>query len=775
VSVNAGILTAIAQYKAANRTGLYFPAGTYLLSSPLTVPSGTVLVGAGMASSWLKGKINYGSTSSFTDLKIGPATAGLSSTQNVHNATGTSFTRCHFRGGGGTAPLYTGVTQNNWPCLNIGADFSGGMTGAAAYNLTFTDCEIERSLGTHNCVSLYAQRTGTIIDGVTFNGCHFGVSNGVASGSDRFMVECWTEHGMGWYWRNLTFQNCDFAAGDECGLDFACHNDSIRGQNVLVDGCTFHGARNGFAYGICSESADYITIRNNTFYRHYENHINLVSTNWPANNHAVVTGNVINAEISEIGALTPNRSGIYIAVDNAMVTGNTIRYSGIWAAAPVEIDTGVYTPLGGHNNIVTGNTFYHNASESPIISQASGCTGNTITPNTETHITPVVSGEIDLTPPDGYTFNGGGTYSTSGILELGSNCTIIGVNFTNSSRQIVIDGNNNTVQGCTFGPNNWSALIVECGSSNTIEGCTFNTTSGQGANIQVWGGGHNIIRNNTTKGGVTGIIHLAGRDAAGVSLAAITDGTEIYGNTCYGFTQEGISFDFNGDQEAKNIACETTTIVSVSGNNITLGAYTFPSYAGYDICFMTGALAGRTRSIAGQSGTGNRTFICTTTPTGAAPGDLVTIGGTYKNCHIHDNTVTAHSAAWPAINLYGMCYGNLVEDNTVLLGCIKVESVANTDIPNCSAIHDYSRAPCGYNTIRNNAVAHKVQLQYYAWPTSPDGLHANDFAATQTKGNNAIGNTCSAVEVNEQWCYVSGNSGATSDLGGNTFAGSEMT
>jgi hypothetical protein len=37
--------------------------------------------------------------------------------------------------------------------------------------------------------------------------------------------------------------------------------------------------------------------------------------------------------------------------------------------------------------------------------------------------------------------------------------------------------------------------------------------------------------------------------------------------------------------------------------------------------------------------------------------------------------------------------------------------------------------------------------------------HANTYAAYQSKGNNVVGNTCSSVAANNQFCYVSGNSG----------------
>ncbi len=364
------------------------------------------------------------------------------------------------------------------------------------------------------------------------------------------------------------------------------------------------------------------------------------------------------------------------------------------------------------------------------------------------------SGPIDLNPPDGYVFNGGGTYTTSGALNLGNNCTIIGVNFTNGLRAVAINGNHNTVRSCTFGPNNWAALMIEVGAYNVIAGNTFNTTPGQGANIQVTGGSHNRVTNNVTKGGVTGIIFLYRRSLNGGGAASLITDNVISGNTCAGFSAEGITFDVMGNS-AEDMPClEYDAVKAASGSTITLSTLPFPSYVGYDVTFVSGGLNGRTRSIVGQSG---NVFTLDSAPTGVAVGDQVVIGATFKRNVVSSNTITASSSRWPAINLYGMCYQNLIENNRVRTGAIKVESTDNLDVASGSATRTYGRAPCGYNSVDNNVVAGAVQLQYYVWPTSPSG-HVNTYTPFQTVGNNAIGNTCVKVEANEQTCYVAGNS-----------------
>ena len=377
----AHIQSAIA---AAHGGTVYFPAGTYKLASTLAVPNGTTLVGESMTGAWLAGPVVYGSNSTFTDLKIGPQSAGFTGLHNVDGSNGSSFTRCHFRGGGGT-------TQINFPTVSIGdhADVS---------NLTFTDCEFERSLGTtwtggngnsENTISLYAQ--GNTVDGVTFNGCHFGVTNGVATGAQRMMVECWTAEGASNWWRNLSFTGCVFEVSRATGLDFACMgpgsraNPSGRGTYATVTGCTFKGSTDvGWGYSICSESCDHLTITNNTFYRCTAPSINLNNFGWPADNHATITGNTFDYDTVYEGIVT-ERAAILVMVNNANITGNTFTYSGLfpgWSGI-VELDGSTeYTISGGDGNTVTGNTFNHNSGQTTLITQQVGASGNTITPNT---------------------------------------------------------------------------------------------------------------------------------------------------------------------------------------------------------------------------------------------------------------------------------------------------------------------------------------------------------------------------------------------------------
>ena len=367
--------------------------------------------------------------------------------------------------------------------------------------------------------------------------------------------------------------------------------------------------------------------------------------------------------------------------------------------------------------------------------------------------TPALSiGTLNLNPPDGYSFNGGGTYTTSGTVSLGNNCTIVGVNFA-SGGGVQIRGNGNTVRNCTFGSNSWASVLVWVGNDNVIDGCTFNEVAGSGSSIQVLGGQGNQITNNVTYGGITAIAFLYSRSVNGGGAASLITGNTVSGNTCSGFTEEGITFDVLGNQPADVACLEYDTVKAVSGSTVTLSSLPFPNYVGYDMVFLTGPLAGSRRSIVGQSGAS-----FTLSSGGAAVGDQVVIGACFEGNLVFGNTVTAQPGN-NALILYGMAFGNVFQDNTVLQGNIQVESIDNLVPASGSASGTYGRAPCGFNTIENNVVAGDISLEYYAIPTING--HANTYPAYTSYGNSVIGNKCTRVDANNQDCYVSGNSGTT--------------
>jgi hypothetical protein len=369
-SVTSGVGTCVTAYKNGGYDGLYFPTGTYLLSTALTVPDGTTLVGSGMSSAWLRGLVNFGSSSSFTDLKIGPNTASSSGgLRNVSGAANTSFTRCHVRGGD---------TGNSY------ANFA--LTNTCSY-LTFTDCEFERSLyssGTDfwNTISIYP--TG-VIHHLTFDGCKFGVTNGTAEGASRMVIEVWTNHGTSNRWEYLTFTGCEFMASDNHQLDLACYGDSGQANHVLVEDCTFHGADNSggrrWGYGICLEWPTDVVITGNHFHRCSEAGIYSANFGQSYDTYWEITDNTFDWDTAENG-IDITRSIIALTSSYNTVTGNTFdSHSALgWPYGCVELNG--ENAATCHDNTVTGNTFNMTTGLDSSIVQVLGATGNTITPNT---------------------------------------------------------------------------------------------------------------------------------------------------------------------------------------------------------------------------------------------------------------------------------------------------------------------------------------------------------------------------------------------------------
>jgi hypothetical protein len=292
--------------------------------------------------------------------------------------------------------------------------------------------------------------------------------------------------------------------------------------------------------------------------------------------------------------------------------------------------------------------------------------------------------------------------------------------------------------------------------------------TGFGASIQILGGKRNQITNNVTRGGITAIAFLYSRSANGGGAASLIENNAVSGNTCSDFFEEGITFDVLGNRPADTAALEYDTIVSVGGSTVTLSNHTWPPYVGYDLVFLTGALAGRTLSIVKQSGNG---FVVDSPPKGAAPGDQVVIGATFKNNLVSGNTVAAAASDQNSILLYGMAFGNRIENNRILSGGIKVESLDNLIPASGSVTGTYGRAPCGYNTIKNNVVSGDVSLEYYAIPDMNG--HANAYPAYASCGNNVIGNQCAQVNANHQVAFIANNTG-TRDYSDVTLSPAEM-
>jgi parallel beta-helix repeat protein len=358
----------------------------------------------------------------------------------------------------------------------------------------------------------------------------------------------------------------------------------------------------------------------------------------------------------------------------------------------------------------------------------------------------------DLLLPDNLTLQGqSAATAITGTLTLGSNATVSSVRLKSGGLGLEIKGSGNKVINNTFDSHNWASLILWAGNDNIIQNNVFNGISGTGANIQVLGGKRNQILNNNITGGITSIVFLYSRDSNGGGFNSLIEDNVVKGNTVSGSSEEGISFDINGDSSEGEAPLEYDTVKSVNGSTITLSSLAFPSYVGYDLAFISGNLAGHTYSISGQS---RETFTLKSLTSGAAVGDKVVIGATFKRNIVDSNTVSSYGTG---ILLYGMAFGNIIENNTVNNQKIKVSSLDNLAVATGSATRTYGRAPSGYNTIINNTVnSGDISLEYYAIPTMNG--HANTYATFITRGNNIIDNHCSNLNVSDQYAYISGNS-----------------
>jgi len=392
---------------AAGAAPVYFPPGDYKLASTLTVPSYANLIGSGMATAWLKGKVFFSSNSSFSDLKIGDSGSGA--LHHIDGATATIFTRCHIRGG------LVGETPAAWVnnTINLGND-------ASCDHITFVDCEVERNLGASNNLSIIENGStsgGAHVSDITFSGCHVGVTNGTAIGGPRMGIECYTSpngsnvalHG----WSNVNIINCVFEATNSCCVDFADYplgsGDHASGP-VLVSGCTIKGGGYGggiWGYAVCIESPHDVIIENNTIYRGYNRALNVGYTS------GLPTGLIIRDNTIDLtydNGITPTGDQYTPANEilgsNVTISGNTFTTGTGGGGQILVLDTLSSSSVTGNHfydsrassipraiaylnctsDSITGNDLHNTGSTSnPIIFDAGGNTGMTVSGNTLTH------------------------------------------------------------------------------------------------------------------------------------------------------------------------------------------------------------------------------------------------------------------------------------------------------------------------------------------------------------------------------------------------------
>lgn len=375
---------------AAAGSPVYFPAGTYLLSTALTVANtvsfvGGTNLGPDNLTAHLKGRLNFGTGSSFTDLKIGESgNAALVNNGNVYN---TSFTRCQFRGGGG----------GTWP--GEGSMEHVITLNTACHDLTFTDCNVECNMGTEDAGhtkhydNIYIQPAvvSPSIENVLFIGCHFGVSNGTRTGCPRYGIELYEvgtagtrTHGH----RNVSFESCLFEACDEENLDYAGSTTSADttvpncGWSYVRD-CTFLGNGKGpIVWGagdiIFEGGTGHVEVSGCTFYRGAYQAVKMEDQEgYGVNAYHSFHDNFIYSDDAHLDNGITHQFGPYIYVQSNLneVYGNTLLNAGPLYSRSIVIV--------GDNNSITGNTFT-NQLQGYVVELTAASSGNTLTGNTLT-------------------------------------------------------------------------------------------------------------------------------------------------------------------------------------------------------------------------------------------------------------------------------------------------------------------------------------------------------------------------------------------------------
>jgi hypothetical protein len=108
---------------------------------------------------------------------------------------------------------------------------------------------------------------GALVDSVTFDGCHIGVSNGVKAGSPFAGLICWTPPSTtGKGWSNINVIDTVFEVSDWHCIDLASpppDGGVAHGGPALIRGCTLKGAA---AQDLCIEGPVGVEVDRTTFY-----------------------------------------------------------------------------------------------------------------------------------------------------------------------------------------------------------------------------------------------------------------------------------------------------------------------------------------------------------------------------------------------------------------------------------------------------------------------------------------------------------------------------
>ncbi len=320
------------------------PAGTF--TGDVRVPSGVTVIGQGMDRTRIVGSLTWGSNTTVRDLAVGGK--GHSHEPASYSTSNTRFERVRFFGGGDGGGVI-------------------GWNNRAVTGITFQSCEFARNFGTWASnggagLLWFAVDTGqgTVIRDVNILDCHFGVSNGVATGSPTYGIVFWQsdEAGDG-YWGDVLIEGNTFEVTAEFTLDFdglmtrEYHNDVVIRDN-LIKGCGLphDGGNAAWPYSICVEpSRQGTVIENNVIGKGRVSGVKLTK----GTTHTVVRNNTFDYR-------TDNGVTLYYADFFRTIsifeecTSNTVTGNTVLLPSSPTASARVIANEGGSTNTVSGNS-----------------------------------------------------------------------------------------------------------------------------------------------------------------------------------------------------------------------------------------------------------------------------------------------------------------------------------------------------------------------------------------------------------------------------------
>lgn len=320
------------------------PAGTF--KGDVRVPNGVTVIGQGMDETRILGSLSWGSNTTVRDLAVGES--GCSHAPASYSTSTTRFERVRFYGGGSGGGVI-------------------GWNNRAVTGLTFRGCEFARNFGTWSSsggagLLWFAVDTGqgTIIRDVNILDCHFGVSNGTATGSPTYGIVFWqSEEAGNGYWGDVLIEGNTFEVTAEFTLDFdgleqrPYHNDVVIRDN-LIKGCGLphDGGNAAWPYSICVEpSRSGTVIEDNVIGKGRVSGVKLTKST----SGTVVRNNTFDYRTNNgVSIYYPDffrTISVFDGCTDNRVTGNTI----LLPSSPTP-DARVIANEGGSTNTVSGNS-----------------------------------------------------------------------------------------------------------------------------------------------------------------------------------------------------------------------------------------------------------------------------------------------------------------------------------------------------------------------------------------------------------------------------------